>query len=177
MKSASSPLSKDDFSQFYSKNYAWLYGWLCKKLKNQAKAEDILQDTFTKILSLQRLAYIEEPKAYLTRTANRLIIDQARKEKIEQIYLEYLHEVQLDHYDYSTEDILIAVDILNTIAHLLNGLEERTRQVLLMHHLDGMTQMEIAQILKVSRKTIQTDLIKAMVYCHKNFKADLLSFD
>lgn len=177
MKLASTSSSKQintSFDQFYLKNYAWLYGWLCKKLQNSAKAEDVLQDTFTKILQLQRLPYIQEPKAYLTTTANRIIIDQARKEKIEQIYLEYLLEQQDTIDSYSPEHCLMAIDILNHIAAILNGLEQRSRKVFLLHHLDGLSQVEIAEILQISRKTVKADLVKSMLYCHKHFKNDIL---
>ena len=37
-------------SQLYKAHYSWLYYWLLKKMDGAAQAEDVLQDTFIKIL-------------------------------------------------------------------------------------------------------------------------------
>ncbi|MCH4247819.1 MAG: RNA polymerase sigma factor [Acinetobacter populi] len=165
--------NKQAFIQFYTENYSWLFNWLRKKLQNGSKAEDILQDTFTKILSLERLPYIQEAKAYLTVTASRIIIDQARKEKIEQLYLQYLIENQYEEDECSPEQMLISVDLLNRIANVLCGLDERSRKVLLLYHIEGKTQAEIALILNITRKTVKADLVKALMYCNRRLKSEI----
>ncbi|GAA5001648.1 sigma-70 family RNA polymerase sigma factor [Acinetobacter puyangensis] len=165
--------NKQAFTRFYAENYSWLFNWLRKKLQNGSKAEDVLQDTFTKILSLERLPYIQEAKAYLTVTASRIIIDQARKEKIEQLYLQYLVENQQADDECSPEQILLEIDVLNRIASVLRGLEERPRKVLLLHHIEGKSQTEIALILNITRKTVKADLVKAMMYCNRQLKSEI----
>jgi RNA polymerase sigma-70 factor (ECF subfamily) len=67
---------------------------------------------------------IQQPKAYLTTTAKRILIDRARHQKIEQAYLEYLTQQNLS-YDISPEQTVLAIDILNKLAQVLDGLPER----------------------------------------------------
>ena len=37
-------------AELYKAHYGWLYGWLYKKLGSAENAEDVLQDTFTKLI-------------------------------------------------------------------------------------------------------------------------------
>lgn len=71
-------------AKLYQEHYSWLYFWLLKKVEGSSQAEDILQDTFLKILTTGKVFSIEQPKPYLMKTATRVIIDQKRPKKIEQ---------------------------------------------------------------------------------------------
>lgn len=160
-------------SQFYAENYQWLYGWLCKNLRSHNHVEDILQDTFLKIfIAPERLEQIREPRSYLTVTAKSIIISQARRKKIENDYLKHLAEQQQLDVDCSPEDLVIVTETLYRIVSALSGLEPRPREVMMLHYLYGMSQMSIAEKLGISRTTVQTDLIKAVMSCHRLMQQD-----
>ena len=50
------------------------------------------------------------------------------------------------------------VEVVNLLRALSDQLDERAREVAVLHFLDELTQEEIAEVLGVSRKTIQRDL-------------------
>ncbi len=153
-------------NDLYREHHFWLYQWLRKKLNSRDRAKDVVQDTFFKILKSKELLNIIEPKAFLCTTAKHIIIDQARREKIEHAYLQYSAQFAEDQFYPSPEDLISVIQTLDQVANALSQLEDRPRQILLMHYLDGISQIEIAKQMQLSIKTIQRDLIKALVYCH-----------
>lgn len=74
-------------TQLYGEHHGWLVGWLRKKVGCPHHAADLAHDTFVRIIGARDLLCLNEPRAYLTTTARRLMIDQARRRQIEQVYL------------------------------------------------------------------------------------------
>lgn len=149
----------------YQDHHEWLYHWLCQKIQNHQSAEDIVQDTFEKLLCSQELNHIQYPKSFLAQIASRIVIDQARRRQIEQAYLDYLAVQEIEHDLGSPESILIAIELLDRIAQMLAGLDEQVRQIFLLKYIDSLTQAEIAEKLQITRRTVQMALIKALQHC------------
>ncbi|OEY97267.1 sigma-70 family RNA polymerase sigma factor [Acinetobacter qingfengensis] len=149
----------------YQENYTWLYAWLIKKLKQQEYAEDILQDTFYRIIKLPPSTIIHHPRSYLAQTATRIIIDQARRKQVEQAYLDYLSAQDAQYNLETPENILLAVELLDRIATMLDGMDEKIRQIFLLRYLEDLNQLEIAEQLQLSRRQVQLALIKAIQHC------------
>ena len=75
----------------YGAHHGWLFAWLRRKLGSADNAADLAQDTFLRIIgSRDALLGMREPRAFLTTTAQRLIVDQARRHALEEAYLREL---------------------------------------------------------------------------------------
>ena len=157
-----------EIDTLYRDHHHWLFSWLRKKLNCQHQAADIAHDTFTRLLSLSHLPCLQEPRAYLVTTAKRLLIDQTRKQRIEQAYLAELTRAAeaMDGFP-SAEDIAAAVQILDKISQVLTGLAEKPRQVFLLHYFDGLTHAAIGAQLGVSDRMVRKYLVQALVHCHQ----------
>ena len=157
-----------DLGSFYSEHHGWLFGWLRKKLGCRDRAADVAHDTFLRILNARDLLGLNEPRAYLTTTAQRLIIDQARRRRIEEAYLLELTALAEDgDAAPSPEQIVTALEALTRICHALEGLSAKPQQAFLMRYLDGQSHAEIALALGVSTKMIQKYLVQALIHCHQ----------
>ncbi|MCC7136764.1 MAG: sigma-70 family RNA polymerase sigma factor [Nitrosomonas sp.] len=152
----------------YRDHHSWLFVWLRKKLSCPHQAADIAHDTFTRILSLSHLPCLQEPRAYLVTTAKRLLIDQTRKQCIEQAYLAELTRTAdaMDRFP-SAEDIAATVQILNKISQVLEKLSKKPRQAFFLHYFDGLTHAAIAVELGVSDRMVRKYLVQALVHCHQ----------
>ncbi len=155
------------FDALYSEHSDWLKGWLRKKLGCSHHAADMAHDTFIKVmLATPDILDIKEPRAYLTTVAGRLIIDQNRRQKIEQAYLE--NWVVL-HGEYavapSTEQLVEVIDLLTEISELLAGLPEKPRQAFLLNRLEGKKYSEIAKELGVSVSMVKKYMARALLHC------------
>lgn len=168
MPAAESAL-QEEVRALYSDHHGWLYGWLRRRLGCAHNAADVAQDTFLRILaSREALLGMREPRAYLSTTARRLIIDRARRQSIEQSYLEELARTAEDSAGHpSSEDIAIVLQALEQIGAALHGLSERAREAFLLHYLEGHTHAAIAGRLGVSTKMVQKYLARALLHCHR----------
>ena len=163
---SSATLQNAIIEDFYNSHNSWLYAWLCKKLGSSFDAADLAQDTLIKVAYQGNLTELHEPRAYLTTTATRLIIDLIRKRNIEKAYLEAVSLTQEFHFIASPEQIKEAVDILNEIATMLEGLPEKVYRAFLMCRLEGMPYAEIAADLNVSASMVKQYIARAMAHCY-----------
>jgi RNA polymerase sigma-70 factor (ECF subfamily) len=151
----------------YCSHHGWLHGWLRKKLGCAHNAADVAQDTFLRILSSRdALLGMQEPRAYLTTTAKRLMVDRARRQAIEQSYLAELALTLEGGEGYpGPEEILLAVEALEQIGAALQEVSENARNAFLLHYLDGGSHAEVAAQLGVSTRMVQKYLVQALVQC------------
>lgn len=153
----------------YSDHRGWLHEWLRRKLGCAHHAADVVQDTFLRIIvSRDAVAVMREPRAYLTVTAKRLMVDQARRKIIEQAYLEQLalSAASADMAAYpSPEQIMVALQALEQIAMALDSLPSKAAMAFLLHYLDGWTHAAIALELGVSVRMVRKYLVQALTRC------------
>jgi len=152
----------------YCEHHGWLLGWLRRKLGCGHHAADVTQDTFLRILgSRDALLGMREPRAYLVTTAKRLLIDQARRDRIEKAYLEELALLAASApFAPSAQDVMQTVQALMQIEAALDGLSVKARQAFLLCYLEGCTHAVVAAQLGVSTKMVQKYLIQALAHCH-----------
>lgn len=154
--------------QLYRNHQSWLHQWLRKKVGNSEQAADLVQDTFIKILQTRdELFGVKEPRAYLVTIARNLMIDQVRRKRIEQAYLNELSQMEymLDTIP-SPEDQLQVVQAIDQICQALIRVSEKAQQAFVLHYFEGLTHKEIAEIIGVSTKMIQKYLANCLVQCY-----------
>ena len=157
-----------EFNHLYVDHHSWLYAWLCKKISCSHQAADFAQDTFIRLLTFSGLANIKEPRAFLTTTASRIIIDDVRRKTLERNYLEryyYYHGEQA--CAPSEESLLVVTQSLSVIINMLGDLPIKCQQAFLMNRLDGMSHSEIADQLSVSKSMIKKYMAKVMLHCYQ----------
>lgn len=153
----------------YCEHHGWLFNWLRRKLRCSQHAADLAQDTFVRILgSRDTLLGIREPRAFLSTTVRRLIIDRARRQQIEDAYLRELAlTVEVMEGHQSPEQILLTLEALEQITFMLEGLHEKARQAFVDYYLDELSQVQIAERLQVSPRMVRKYLMQALVHCHQ----------
>jgi RNA polymerase sigma factor (sigma-70 family) len=129
------------------------------------EAEDILQDLVVKLAS-HASGPIAEPRAYLYRMAENLLLDRIRSEGRrrgrEQAWVAAQAGATLDADDRpSAEQALIARERLALVSAALAALPERTLFVFRRYRIDGMPQRRIADELGISLSAVEKHLQKA----------------
>lgn len=148
----------------YDDNHRWLRAWLYRQLKCPQDAADLTQDTFIRVLDARQLTQLEEPRAFLSTVARRLLFSFWRRKRLEQSYLDSLALLP-ERYSPSEEDLALVREALESIDRLLNGLPARVRQIFILSRLEGLSQPMIAQQLNVSLATVERDLRRAFLHC------------
>ena len=165
--SAAESLLQQQVHTLYSDHHGWLRGWLRNKLGCAQHAADVTHDTFLRIIaSRDALLGMREPRAYLTTTAQRLMLDRARRRLVEQAYLAELTLLMDDgHCGPSPEETLMALQALEQIGAALAGLPPKASQAFLLHYLDQRSHADVAAQLGVSVRMVHKYLVQALLQC------------
>lgn len=157
----------------YSHHHGWLWRWLGRKLGDPHQAADLAHDTFMRLLAREEALAIEEPRAYLTTIAQRVLANHWRRQQLERAYLEALARIP-EALAPSEEERAILLETLIEIDQLLDGLPLAVRRAFLMTQLDGLNHAQVAAALGVSITTVKRYLVKAAQRC---YFADILPGD
>lgn len=153
--------STHSIDALYSRHHPWLFGWLRRKLCCPDEAADIAHDTFVRILTSQEaVSAMREPRAYLSTTATRLLIDRVRHRQYEQSYM--AERGDDDERVPSPESTVAAWQALAAIDAALASLPAKAREAFLLHHHEGWTHASIAARLGVSTRMVRKYLSQAM---------------
>jgi RNA polymerase sigma factor (sigma-70 family) len=168
--SATGYLLPSTIESLYCDHHSWLKGWLYRRLGSAEQAGDLAHDTFVRLMDSDRVpASLDEPRAFLTTVAQRLVSNHWRREKLEKAYLEALANAPYE-MAWSPEDRAILLETLFELDCLLDGLPKLVRQAFLRSQLDGQTHAQVADALGISIPTVKRYIVKALQRC---FFADL----
>jgi len=148
----------------YVSHHVWLQGWLRRKLGNALDAADLAQDVFVRLLHRQPCE-IREPRAYLGRIANGLVIDHWRRRELERAWLETLAQMP-EVVAPSPESRLHFLQMLMEIDRILDALKPKVRAAFLWAQLEGLTCKQIAERLEVSLATAERYIATALRHCY-----------
>ena len=130
---------------------------------NDSDAADLVQESFARLVRVEQSSQtrIESPAAYLSRIAKNLLRDQKksaihRADAMRTEYDDALHagidpNPQLNH-----RDALARVDAA------VKRLNRRTREIFLLHRVEGLTYAEIATEMNMSVKGVKKQMAKAL---------------
>jgi RNA polymerase sigma-70 factor (ECF subfamily) len=144
------------------------------------EVEDVLQELVVKLES-HASGPIAEPRAYLYRMAENLLLDRIRSEGRrrgrEQAWVAAQAGAALDRDDRpSPERALIARERLALVSAALAALPERTLYVFRRYRIDGVPQREIADEIGISLSAVEKHLQRAyrtVVETQKRLDADV----
>ena len=138
----------------YADHHGWLQSWLRKKLGNAFDAADLAQDTFVRLLGVQTLPSIAQPRAYLTHIAKGILANWCRRQALERAYLDALAAAP-EALAPSPEQRLLVLQALHEVDAMLDALKPAARRAFLLSQLDGMQYADIARELGVSLVTVK----------------------
>ncbi|SDJ87032.1 RNA polymerase sigma-70 factor, ECF subfamily [Pseudomonas delhiensis] len=155
-----------DIDRLYSDHHGWLHGWLRSRLGNAADAADLAQDTFLRLLLKQELLELRTPRAFLRTIARGLVIDHWRREELERAYLESIaHLPEAEAPSAETREMLL--QLLESIARLLDGLKPRVRTAFLLAQCEGLPHAQVAERLGVSVRSVERYVAEALFHCYQ----------
>lgn len=158
-------MSFQPINTLYSDHYGWLKGWLRHKLGDSFAAADLAHDTFVRLLAREEALAIQEPRAFLTTVAQRVLANHWRRQQLERAYLEILASVPAACVP-SEEERAILFETLLEIDRMLDGLPVAVKRAFLLTHLDGLNHAQVAEVMEISLSTVKRHLIQAARQCY-----------
>jgi RNA polymerase sigma-70 factor (ECF subfamily) len=146
-----------DFRAFYERSAPGLRSYLRYSCRNAALADDLMQETYLRLLRVE-LQERSEPalKSYLYKAARSVVLDHYRRTRREtqgpdDDWLELVPAAEQD------DPAGAAVDIVA----LLDKLKARDRQLLWLAYVEGFSHREIAAVLGLNEKSVRVLLLRA----------------
>ncbi|CAM2006512.1 RNA polymerase sigma-70 factor [Acanthopleuribacter pedis] len=145
------------FQQLYFRYAEPLFGFLWRRLSQRELAEDLVQELFAKVWrNRANLDPNQSIKAYLYQAANNLMIDHLRRKNPDLGAVEVMPEhstVEVDETRFEKRD---------QIQKALADLPDAQRNVFLLSRFEGLKYGEIAAVMNISVKTVETHMNRAL---------------
>lgn len=152
-----------------------LYAYAITLAKDEAMAKDILQNVFLKTWERRtKLNITKSLKNYLLKAIYNEFINQYRKHKsnllLEQKYFDALEKAVIEEDNSFSEK---AIRFINTE---IQNLPPKCKEVFLLSRKEGLTNLEIAEYLNLSIKSVEVHIHKGYSLLRKNLESKLDSF-
>lgn len=155
-----------EIGSLYAAHADWLRGWLRRRTRCSHKAADLTQDTFCRLLERPQAPALQTARSYLATIAQRLVIDDARRAKVEAAFLEANAALMQGVTQAGPDRIAQAVDELVAVARALETLPERIRRAYLLSRLDGLSHAEISAEIGVSKSMVKQYIARGYAHCY-----------
>lgn len=159
------------FSLIYSQYWEMLYAIAYNRTKDTQLSQDIVQDVFTSLWKNRHKAEIQSLKNYLATAIKYMTFSHLHKadrmvlgeEKI--VSMETGQKVVEEQIDYK--------NLLSALQKQTDQLPDKCRLIFKYSREQGLSVKEIADELKISPRTVETQLSKALRFLRKSLKAIL----
>ena len=162
------------FSEHVQPHEPALRAYLSKRFPSLPDHDDLVQETYVRLLRVEDPSRLAHPKAFLFTTARNAAIDLFRRRNVH------------PHDTFAETEGLIALPLLDAppsvaetmerrqrreaLTAALHTLPERCREVMLLRYLDGCSGKEIADRLGISLGTVKGHLLKGVRDCARFFE-------
>jgi RNA polymerase sigma factor (sigma-70 family) len=145
-----------------------LRGYLSRFFKDIADVEDVVQETYARLLSLTESAAmaVRNGHAFLFTSARNVALDRIRKARV--VSLDALAEMgSTDVLDQAptADEALNARQEVALLLESIASLPDRCREALTLRKLYGLSQREIAERLSISESTVEKHVAYGVRLC------------
>jgi len=152
-----------DFEAMFNHYYAPLVVYACRYVQEIDIARDIVQDFFVRLYEKRESVVIDTSlKSYLYRAVYHCCLNYINQQNIRE---KHLKNIDLDRIDEENlEDEISSVELQQRIYDMIESLPAKCRRIFKMNRMEGMKNEEIASHLNLSKRTVETQISKALKF-------------
>ena len=140
-----------------------LRAWLVRRCPADLEIDDVVQESYAILTTMERIDHIDHPRAYFFRTAQNLILQQVRRSRIVAINaVADLEAIELAADEPSPETQVADRQELQRLADALAALPSRCGEAFRLRKVEGLSQREVAERMKLSENTVEKHIGKAL---------------
>ncbi|WP_299580494.1 RNA polymerase sigma-70 factor [uncultured Sunxiuqinia sp.] len=150
------------FEKLFRFYYPGLAVYARQFVTDAEKAEEIVQDFFVRFWEKHTsLQPSDSLKSYLFSSVKNSSLNVLKRLKVEERYLRNIQLLSDDHLLYDP-DLYIASELQDKIQKAIDKLPDRCREVFILSRINGLKNDEIALQLNISKRTVETQISKAL---------------
>ena len=155
---ASSLRTDEEFAEIYNRHVDTVYRVCFSFMKNAADTEDMVQETFLKLMSCRKVFETKEhEKAWLIVTASNTCKDELRRFKR-----------KMDYISGSLRQQEVYTDDRDGILQAVLALPMKYKEVVYLYYYEGYQTLEIAKLLHCPASTVRNQLSRARELLKRN---------
>jgi RNA polymerase sigma-70 factor (family 1) len=154
------------FEELFKQYYAPLVAYACRYVSNVDIAREIVQDFFVRFYEKRHTLTIGiSVKSYLYRSIYNCCINYINQRNIQE---KHLKNIDLERGDEENlEDEINTVELQYKIFEVIEELPAKCQRIFKMNRLEGLKNEEIAKQLNLSKRTVETQISKALKVLRK----------
>ena len=146
------------------KFWADLLARIRRRTHDDQDAEDLLHSAWLRLFAYRAENEVRAPAAFLVQTAANLAVDRHRqsrriaREPVDALESRFEDDLPLQ------DEVLASRERLRRVQAGLERLPPRTRQVFVMHKVEGMKLREVAEALGITQSAVEKHVAKAVMF-------------
>jgi len=162
---------KNSLRDLFTKYHQSLFNFVLYRVKDEVIADDIVQDTFLRVWKHRNgIKPNQSFFSYIAKISNNLCMDYFRHENVKLRHQK--HIPQLSQSGADNPAIQYESKILEDKIHSIvnNSLPEKCREIFILSRVNGLANQDIAELLEVSRRTVENQLYRALKVLRSKLK-------
>lgn len=140
-----------------------LRGWLGSRRIAGLEIDDIVQETYARLITVESVAAITNVRNYMFQTAYSVMVSHIRRAKVVPFQavsdLDYFEAAALD---FSPEDQVADRDELRRLVSVIATLPGKIREVFILRRVHGLSQRDVAKTLGLSESTVEKHMSRSI---------------
>ena len=130
---------------------------------NAADVDDVIQEVYCKVMQMDDVTHVKDPRGYFVQIAKNLITDRLRRDAVVNIdVMANLGELDIQDDMPGPERIVFGRVELRWVMGLIGKLPDRCREVFRARRIYGLSLKETADSLGVTEKAVEYESAKGM---------------
>lgn len=155
------------FDYIFNYYYSSLCAFSLQYLGDKNSVEDLVQDFFVSLwMDAPRLQIRSSLKSYLFTSIKNRCIDHQKHQKVTAKYRTFIL-FSSDNSNNSTDQYYAESELRQAIQGSLSKLPPRSREIFELSRLKGLTNQEISDQLKISKRTVELQISNALKVLRK----------
>lgn len=152
------------FKKLFLRYYDPLCNFSWRFTRSKAISEDIVQDVFSDLWNLRKsLDPQQSISVYLYQAVKNKALDHIDHQKVVRRYqLNAAHSEKNFTYMHRTIHPREEAEFIKAVRQAIDDLPCRAQQVYTLHREDGLTYREIAEVMDISKKTVESQMSRAL---------------
>ena len=151
---------QDAFEEIYRRYWQKLLRSAQFKLRSKETIEEILQDLFISLWEKREKVLIENLEAYLNTSLRYLIINQIKKQILQEKFVEY--SLKKNELTDDVDESVAFNELSIAIEKAIEQLPEKTQQIFRLNRLEYKSVKEIALLLETPERTVEYHITQAL---------------